>query len=55
VREDSSISVEMGRLKAEGAPVSSILEALKYLMSTYIAFGRRLNKEMVDKLLDPAL
>ena len=54
LREDSSIFVDMGRLKADGTPVSSFIEALKYVKSTYIAYGRRLNKEMVDKLLDPS-
>ena len=55
VREDSSIFIDMGRLKADGTPVSAILEALKYFMSTYIAYGRRLNKEVVDKLLATSL
>ncbi len=51
VQQDGTLTVEMDKLKAEGAPVSAVLEALNYLMSTYLAYGRRLNKPRVDEMV----
>jgi len=48
---EDGIAVQMNKMKTEGLPVSSVLEALNYIKSTYIAFGRRLNKALVDNLL----